>query len=323
MTKPIAIVGCGRMGRIRALACRKSGFLSLILIDADATRSEALAAEIGGAQILADPGDLPWADLHALFVCVPPGARGSIEVTAIEHSVPFFIEKPVGISVDQMMPVARLLAERPVVHAVGYMNRYRQSVETVRQSLANERVVGFSARWVNGIYTVPWWSQAALSGGALNEQLTHFVDMVRYLLGNIVEVNAIVRPHRDNVDVAGAASVTLQIDSGPIGSIFYSCEADYKSMEFTIITKLNAFVLEGWDMAISRPAVADSLPLGDRNDIFVSETKAFLDAIDGNPSAVRCDLADALQTQAVSDAIARSVACGQSVRVQQIAPRLR
>lgn len=323
MKRPVAIVGCGRMGRIRARACREIGVDSIMLTDVDLSRATNLATEIGGADVLMASENLPWGQLKALFICVPPADRGRLEMTAIERGIPFFVEKPVGLSVDQMLPTMRQLAVRPVVNAVGYMNRYRESVAAVRSALADRKLIGFTARWVNGIYSVPWWRQPHLSGGSLNEQATHFIDLTRYLIGEIAEVAVTAHPHPDHPAVIGAAAVHLTAANGISGAFFYSCEATYKSIDYRVFTTTQEFVMEGWDMAVTLPEAIARRPINDRDAIFVTETRAFFDAVDGAKAAVLSDLFDALETQAVSDALAKAAATGQSVPVQSIASRLR
>ena len=170
---------------------------------------------------------------------------------------------------------------------------------------------------------MPWWREAHLSGGSLNEQATHFIDMTRFLFGEVAHIGVTARAHRDHPGVIGAAAIHLTMTSGLSGAFFYSCEATYKSIGYRVLTTTQEFVMEGWDMAVTRPEGLAESPVDDRDAIFLTETKAFLDAVDGAASIVRCDLLDALETQAVSDALAESAAQGRPVAVQPIAPRLR
>ena len=58
-------------------------------------------------------------------------------------------------------------------------------------------VLGAAGNWVNASYAVPWWGRRELSGGPVNEQATHLVDLARHLVG----------------EVRGRAWVELEIDS--------------------------------------------------------------------------------------------------------------
>src|SRR5688500_11838936 len=93
----VAIVGCGRMGRRRGLAARACGARVVAVCDLDDGCCQRLAQEFPESHPVRDPRSLDWGDLAAVFVCTPPGARGPVERASIEHQVPFFVEKPIGL----------------------------------------------------------------------------------------------------------------------------------------------------------------------------------------------------------------------------------
>src|SRR5262245_57887388 len=121
----VGIVGCGRMGRERARASTLLGAKVTSVCDSDGARALALANQYPGSQVTSDAKEIDWFGLDAIFICLPPGTRGAIEMEAVRFGVPFFIEKPIGISTGQCVPLLEALRKRPVIHSVGYMNRYR------------------------------------------------------------------------------------------------------------------------------------------------------------------------------------------------------
>ncbi len=133
----IAVVGCGRMGRERALAAMQLGARVVAVCDLDVSAAAALAADLPGCQALEHADALAWDSIDAILVCTPPFARGAVELTAIERKIPVLVEKPTGLSAQNCGTVLRALLQQPVVTAVGYMNRYRESVQQARQRLAN------------------------------------------------------------------------------------------------------------------------------------------------------------------------------------------
>ena len=98
----IAIVGCGRMGRERAAAAAALGVERILLADEDRHRAESLGADfVPKAKIMADTRAVLDARPDAIFVCTPPFCRGLVENDAIDLGIPFFAEKPIGISIAQ------------------------------------------------------------------------------------------------------------------------------------------------------------------------------------------------------------------------------
>lgn len=318
--RQIAVIGAGRMGRIRALACRALGFPVQAVVDPNPEVGQPLADEVDAA-FYRDANHLDLSRLDALFICTPPVHRGPLELAAAELGVALFLEKPAALNAAQLAPLQQRVAQRGVHTAVGYMNRYRTGVQAAAARIAQQEVIGFNAHWVNGIYKVPWWRQPGQSGGSVNEQATHFVDLARLLIGEPIQVQATAQTHPEHPQIVGSASLNFTFHNDVVGSFFYSCQADYKSMAFRLLTTREAFCFEGWDLTPSSPEPLRAEPPSDRNQIFQQETHCFLQAVaQDNPSLIRCTLAEALRTQRVMDAVDRALQSGQAISLQEPQP---
>jgi myo-inositol 2-dehydrogenase / D-chiro-inositol 1-dehydrogenase len=308
----IAVVGCGRMGLQHAKSSVQLGHRVTVACDVDSQRAAALASAHPDCVALADPNSIPWDEVDAAFICTPPFARGPVESCAAKAGVPLFLEKPVGLSALQLAPVLAAVREAGVVTSVGYMNRYRPSVQRARALLAADTPLGFAAHWFGAAYRVPWWGDPALSGGQLNEQCTHLVDLARHLVGEVVEANALAQPLPHPGRGSASVSIALRFASGALGTIVGGCLALEKQIGCRVFTPRGQIALEGWDFRWS-----PSAPFGEGKDLesadpFLCEAAAFLGAaISGDASAVLCDVAEAMKTQRVVDAIAAAVAPGE------------
>jgi myo-inositol 2-dehydrogenase/D-chiro-inositol 1-dehydrogenase len=309
----VAIVGCGRMGRERAAAATKLGAKVVTAVDSDPGAAEQLARLLPDCATAADASELDWPSLDAVFVCTPPFARGSVELAAVAAAVPVFMEKPVGLSRDQCLPLAAALERTPCLTAVGYMNRYRESVAAARRLLTDRTVLGVSCSWVTGPYGVSWWSEESLSGGCVNEQTTHLVDMTRYLVGEVAEVQAMASFSAGPPSTVEAASFNLRLTTGQLCSMLYSCQADTKMVDFQVFTDKGTVRLEGWDFQLVGGGIAVD---ADRSQIFLREVSAFFRAVTaGRNGSILCDFRDALRTQQVVDALRGSLQKGTVERV--------
>ena len=307
----VAIVGCGRMGSEHARACAALGAEIAMLVDQDSPRAAALAALYPGstAEVALKPRD--WSTLDAVFVCTPPGCRGPVEAAALAANVPLFVEKPIGVTDDQSRLLRTCLSRSTAITAVGYQNRYRASVIHVRDALATSGVVGLVGHWVGAAYGVAWWRDGGLSGGPVNEQATHLVDLCRFLIGEIEAVSAL--GCRVDDGLMDTAAISLRFARGVCASLFYSCRADVKQIGVHCFTREGTLRLNGWDLRL------DGQPEGSRSDLdrmVREEDAAFLEAIrTGDPNLVRSTLADALVTQDVVRALHRSFESGQEEKV--------
>jgi predicted dehydrogenase len=306
------------MGRERVLAAVAQGARLVAACDPDRGRARELAAPYPGCSVLDDATRLDWGALDAVFVCTPPFARGPVELAAIDAGVALFVEKPIGLSAAQAAPIVAALRRNPVPNAVGYMSRYRDSVARARRLLAGSTVLGVAGHWVGGAYRVPWWAQPEQSGGQVNEQCTHLVDLVRYLAGEIEEVHAFGRKAGDGTDVETAASISLRLSGGVLGSLFYGCLANRKQIGLRVFTPTGSVALEGWDMTLVEGADLEpgDAPRPEAESIFAREVAAFVGAIqDRDPTRIKSDLVDAARTQRAVDTIRLSMSTGRRERV--------
>lgn len=292
----VGIVGCGRMGKERARTSVLAGAEIAVVYDPDFQRAEALAC-LYGAHTVGAPSNIPLANLDALFVCTPPGSRGVVELGAIDAKVPFLVEKPIGISATSAEPVLQALRRKPVTHAVGYMNRYRASVQHAKRALANCKLLGIVAFWVGRKYGVPWWLDLQTSGGPVNEQATHMLDLCRYFGG---EVEVIEGASGTGME----AAAILRFQNGCLGTVLYSCEAMDKQIGFRIIAAEGSIELSGWDLRVSLNSIDQVIPTMQDEDIFLKETSQFLTAVrTGDHSLIESTLEDAWRTQSLMDAM--------------------
>lgn len=299
----VGIVGCGRMGRERARAAAAVGVEAIMLFDPDGGRAESLAVECKRTQCLGDSDELFNQRPDAIFLCTPPYCRGPVEKRAIELGIPFFAEKPIGVSAHQVQAVLESLSQAEVMNAVGYMNRYRNSIRHVREILEPREIIGIAAHWIGKKYTVPWWSVLAESGGPFNEQATHMTDLLRYLSGELQLLHVSARTH-DGIETTVWA--TFRLAEGGLATILYSCEAKEKDILISIETPEGTLELRGWDLELVRNTIDGTFPEAESRPIFEKETDAFLRAVTtGDKSFILSDFAESYKTQLTMDSVTR------------------
>jgi len=297
----VAILGCGRMGKERARCVTQLGAHIVAVGDIQIDRAAALAAAYGSC-VLPTPEAFVDAAVDAVFVCTPPKNRGVLELIAVRSKVAFFVEKPIGASLATSFSVLGELAKQPVIHGVGYMNRYRASVRHARCLLSRSTVLGISVYWVGKTYQVSWWLDPAASGGPHNEQATHAFDLCRFLVGEISSVRTTFqRVAPDQSPLAAASSIGFEC--GSVGSIFYSCQANAKDIGARVFAAEGTIALTGWDLRMTENTIDGTAPETQSEDIFLVETEAFLSAVRaGRQELVACNWSDAMGTQTALDA---------------------
>lgn len=297
----IAIIGCGRMGAIRAKMAQQLQANIAYVCDTHLALATRLASLYPGCSTVETPFDLPWDQLDAIFICTPPAVRMDVISLAIVNKVAFFIEKPLAMHLSDVEFLIKALESNPLITAVGYMNRYRPAIMQVKALLNKQQVLGFSCHWVCSEYLVPWWKDSHMSGGAINEQATHLIDLVRYLMGDIQTIY----PVGNQLEKSQTLALALQCNNGILGTVFYTCLAHKKDIAFKIFTDTEIISLSGWDFRLENiDAVNAAIEVSDKEHIFYSETEAFFTAVmTKNKKWVLCDFFESCKTQAVIDQI--------------------
>ncbi len=170
--------------------------------------------------------------LDAVYVYVEPCAHekkesGGMELAAIEKGCHLFVEKPVAMSMAYANKVQAALKKKKLINGAGFQDRYQDIMPYMKNWLSKKDVAFINGYWVGGMPGVWWWRRRESSGGQAVEQTIHIFDMVRYLFGEVVAVQAFGRrgviTDVENYDTEDASAVNLQFASGVIGTVYSGC----------------------------------------------------------------------------------------------------
>lgn len=313
----IAFIGAG------GIAHRHAGVLATMedvrivaVADADPARAGDLAAAHGAAVLPDVAAVIASGDVDAVFVCVPPFAHGDIEDALVAARVPFFIEKPVALSLDAAERVADAVEAAGLVTAVGYHWRYLDSLDAVRAAIGERHPRLLSGYWLDSTPPVEWWWQQGMSGGQMTEQATHLIDLARYLCGDVATVFGLAeytrRPDFPSLDVATASTAALQFADGTIANFAATCLLNWNHRVGLHLFG-DGFAVEITDHDVMIDVGAGRPVTPNHTDPVWTQDRAFVDAVMGRGNAIRCTYRDALETLRVTDAIERSVRGGQAI----------
>ncbi len=260
---------------------------------------EAALAWGGGAYTSLD--DLLAATpVDAVWITTPPHIHGALELELVERGIPFFVEKPLAADRETPERIARALAGRELVTAVGYNWRAMDTLSGVREALAANPPSLVIGAWHDTTPPPAWWHKQATSGGQIVEQATHLVDLARHLVGEASLTGAGVA-YRDraaypDLDVAAVSTALLSFSSGARGVFSATCLLHGPS---DVSLK---FVCDGLLVTLTREgalyeAAGEQREVRLSNDSIRAENQAFLAAVrSGDGSLVFSDYHDALKT---------------------------
>ena len=255
---------------------------------------------------------------------MPPFAHGS-EFLAIDRGIPFFVEKPINLYLDQAKEISDEISKKNLITSVGYMNRYRTGVQKLRALTKEDVPILVLGGWVlespeNN--NDSWEFSAEKSGGQFHEMVTHSVDLSRFLCGEIVEVHAFKYDKKYNSGSSPFDStvVNLKFENGAVGTLWSSFAAKVgytETIDFRLYSRNIAGVFEGWGHSLTLMRCGhETEKIPSESDVFKKENNAFIDAVmTGDSSLILSSYKDAFNTFKVTLAANKSIESGKSITI--------
>ena len=324
MTIKIGFVGTGgiSLGHQDCLAQIEGGSISAFT-SASLESAEKAAAAHHNAKSYATLTDmLDDQKLDAVYICVPPHVHDGLEEQLVERSIPFLVEKPLGIGQELPERISQGLARSGLLNSVGYHWRYLDSVQSAHRRLTESgSTIGMAlGYWMGTMPMADWWINYSTSGGQFVEQTTHIVDMLRYLCGEVTEVYSafsqrVMQEQVPGVSVYDVGTVTMKLASGSVATISNSCMLPtYHRVGLDIYTDKEILeVQEGCLKMIEADKTTEYKCTGSP---LLRENEAFIHALrTGDRSLIASDYKDALKTHQTTLAANLSAKTGKPVSI--------
>lgn len=199
-------------------------------LGAAGTRLARELAALGCEVVPVHRGDEPPRAVDAAVIATPTSAHREGLEWAVEAGVHAYVEKPLA---DRSEGIRELLDEadaRGLVVAVGYNLRFHPAIEAIHAAVSAGRLGRLlSARAEAGQYLPDWhpgedyrssYAARAAGGGGALLTLSHELDYVRWIAGEVVECHGFAARVSDlDLDVDDVAELALRHENGAISSV--------------------------------------------------------------------------------------------------------
>lgn len=236
----------------------------------------------------------------AAFITGPASQHIEVGLQLARHGVHLFVEKPLSNRFEGTEVFIEECRKRRLVLMVGYVLRFCRSLQAVKSALVEGRIGRvLSVRAEVGQYLPDWRPQsdyrktvsasAALGGGAVLE-LSHEIDYIRWLFGEVDAVTARIARLGDlEIDVEDTAEILLDLQSGVLASIHLDMLQRVPTRTCRIVGSEGVLVWDGiahrvslWTSRENRWIdIWQAGPSFDRNEMYVAEMQHFLDCVVG------------------------------------------
>jgi myo-inositol 2-dehydrogenase/D-chiro-inositol 1-dehydrogenase len=218
----IAVLGCGRIGRIHAgnLARHpRAKLVSVFDVASDAAQQTATELGVKRAQNL----DEVWTDreVAAVLIATPTDTHVPLITAAVKAGKAVFCEKPIDVDLERARSCGRDIAPHRPRLMMGFNRRFDPSFRALRERLQRGDVGRLELVLITSRDPAPPpLAYIRSSGGLLRDMTIHDFDMARYLAGDITQVHAfganLVDPKIARLGDIDTCTVSLRSKSGAL-----------------------------------------------------------------------------------------------------------
>lgn len=243
-----SVIGFGRIGQRHAKIINEFKGTNLIsVVDVDPVAFESMASldlAVIAYQSIDEFLEKDNGRSDVVNIATPNGFHTRYAIRCLEAGYHVVIEKPMGLSVDECEAVLHAELKTGKQVFVVKQNRYSPPSEWLKK-IISESIIGDVLMVQTNCYwnrdrryyePSDWKGTREQDGGALFTQFSHFVDIMYWVFGDIMNPKAVVKnfTHSELNDFDDSGFAQFEFMNGGIGSINYSTSCWDKNMESSI-----------------------------------------------------------------------------------------
>ncbi|MFT7611296.1 MAG: UDP-N-acetyl-2-amino-2-deoxyglucuronate dehydrogenase [Parvicellaceae bacterium] len=238
-----AVVGVGHIGKrhVAVIDAEESAELVAICdIDEEKCKEQ---AELYNLKYYTDYEQmLESEDFDMISIATPHGLHAEMSILAARHKKHILVEKPMALTTEDSKLMVSIAKEENVKLFVIKQNRFNIPIKLTKDALDLKKLgkiymVQCSVLWNRhkGYYAdSSWKGKKQLEGGALHTQVSHFLDLLVWWFGDVVEAKTITDMLHHDIEFEDCGVSSLKFKSGVIGSLNWTTAVYNKNYEGSI-----------------------------------------------------------------------------------------
>ena len=304
----VALIGAGAISRTHAQALQQTQLARLVAV---CDVNEQAAAAIAGDFSAAVHGNLSSLlnkeTFDAAIVCTPPDSHPEICVDLLDRGIHVMCEKPIAVSMELAEKMFQSAASAGVILTMASKFRHVDDVRNAKklvQAGTIGEVVLFENMFTSNVDMRNRWNSnpQVSGGGVLIDNGTHSVDIMRFFLGPLLELQVIEGKRLQCDAVEDTVKIFVRSCEGVLGDIDLSWSINKEQANYVNLYGSEGTILVGWKESKYRLAGSkDWMVFGkgyDKVQAFVDQLENFIHSIRGEAELV-VRPADALASVAV------------------------
>ena len=310
------LVGAGGIAQAYVQAFAQTELAELVAIaDIRPEAAGALAVTAGCSFFQSHQAMLEEIDLDAVIICTPPNTHPDLCLDLIKQGKHILCEKPFSIDVESALAMKEGAVRAGVQITMASKFRYAEDVirakRIIESGILGEIVLFENAFTARVDMSRRWNSNQAVSGGGvLIDNGTHSVDLMRYFLGPLAEIQVVEGKRVQALAVEDTVRIFAKSAAGVMGNIDLSWSINKELDYYLRIYGSHGTISVGWKESKYRQSTSsDWVVFGsgyNKVQSFRSQIENFSRAIVGQ-EPLRITIADAIASVKVIEAAYQSL----------------
>jgi predicted dehydrogenase len=324
----IAIVGTGVISKAYAEALRDLNEVRLVAAcDVHSAAAAAFAASANCAPYSQFDAMVANEKIDAVVICTPPATHEELALAAMQRGLHVLCEKPLSVDIASARRMVKAALAHHVILTMASKFRFVEDVRRARELIARgtigDLVLIENAFTSHVDMSQRWNSNPSMSGGGvLIDNGTHSVDILRFFMGELCDVQIFEGRRVQNVAVEDTVRLFVRNASGTIGTADLSWSINKELDTFLRIYGSEGTILVGWKRSLYKRSDSDQwVEFGsgyNKVTAFRNQIANFAAAVRGQ-AAIELTTADALASVEV---IAAGYSALSGSRWQQVRVRI-
>ncbi|MCS7266175.1 MAG: Gfo/Idh/MocA family oxidoreductase [Armatimonadetes bacterium] len=228
----LGLIGCGGIARAHLNACLQLSHLFCIVACCDVRKemAEKFAQSAGGASVFTDYREmLSHAEIDAVDITLPHHLHAEVAIAAAEAGKHVLVEKPMANNLAEAKSMVDAADKHGVTLMVAQSQRYMAEHREIKR-LLEEKTIGqvlyVRASVDQHLASIrppnDWLFKRSLAGGGSVISIgVHKIDLLRWLIGEIVAVFAVERqsPINPGMDCEDISVAILEFEKGVVADL--------------------------------------------------------------------------------------------------------
>lgn len=256
------LIGAGGIAQSYLQAFQTCEMAELVAVaDVRLDAAEAMAVSAGCRSFASHQAMAEAMQLDAVVVCTPPTTHPQICIDFLERQVHVLCEKPLSVDLKSAIAMQEAARRSNVILTMASKFRYVEDVIKAKSIVASgvlgEIVLFENAFTARVDMSQRWNANPTVSGGGvLIDNGTHSVDIMRYFLGALSEIQVVEGKRTQGLAVEDTVRIFVQSQSGVMGNIDLSWSINKELDYYIRIYGSQGTISIGWKESKYRQATS-------------------------------------------------------------------